>query len=99
MEYTPYFDTLRKTRLLRGMTDAELTLLMESLAPRVRRYDKGELLLMAGYETKDVGIIWKARSQPPSRCLTVRPSRWPAWGRAACLPMCWQAAAAKVRST
>ena len=30
---------------------------MESLAPRVRRYDKGELLLMAGYETKDVGII------------------------------------------
>lgn len=25
MEYTPYFDTLRKTRLLRGMTDAELT--------------------------------------------------------------------------
>ena len=27
MEYTPYFDTLRKTRLLRGMTDAELTLL------------------------------------------------------------------------
>lgn len=57
MEYTPYFDTLRKTRLLRGMTDAELTLLTESLAPRVRRYDKGELLLMAGYETKDVGII------------------------------------------
>lgn len=51
------FDTLRKTRLLRGMTDAELTLLTESLAPRVRRYDKGELLLMAGYETKDVGII------------------------------------------
>ena len=48
MEYTPYFDTLRKTRLLRGMTDAELTLLTESLAPRVRRYDKGELLLMAG---------------------------------------------------
>ena len=32
MEYTPYFDTLRKTRLLRGMTDAELTLLTESLA-------------------------------------------------------------------
>ena len=55
MEYTPYFDTLRKTRLLRGMTDAELTLLMESLAPRVRRYDKGELLLMADRETATVG--------------------------------------------
>ena len=57
MEYTPYFDTLRKTSLLRGMTDAELTALMESLSPHVRRYDKGELLLMAGYETKEVGII------------------------------------------
>ena len=43
------------------MTDAELTLLTESLAPRVRRYDKGELLLMAGYETKDVGIIFGRR--------------------------------------
>ena len=57
MEYTPYFDTLRKTNLLRGMTDAELTALMESMSPHVRRYDKGELLLMAGYETKEVGII------------------------------------------
>ena len=41
MEYTPYFDTLRKTRLLRGMTDAELTLLTESLAPRVRDERRG----------------------------------------------------------
>lgn len=57
MEYTPYFDTLRKTSLLHGMTDEELTALMESLSPRVRRYDKGELLLMAGYETKEVGLI------------------------------------------
>lgn len=57
MEYTPYFDILRKTSLLHGMTDAELTALMESLSPRVRRYDKGELLLMAGYETKEVGLI------------------------------------------
>lgn len=57
MDYTPYFATLRKTSLLRGMTDAELAALMVSLAPRVRRYDKGELLLMAGYETKEVGMI------------------------------------------
>lgn len=57
MDYTPYFATLRKTSLLHGMTDAELAALMASLAPRVRRYDKGELLLMAGYETKEVGMI------------------------------------------
>ena len=52
MDYTPYFATLRKTSLLRGMTDAELAALMASLTTRVRRYDKGELLLMAGYEIK-----------------------------------------------
>ena len=57
MDYTPYFATLRKTSLLRGMTDAELAALMASLTTRVRRYDKGELLLMAGYETKEVGMI------------------------------------------
>ena len=24
MDYTPYYETMRRTRLLRGMTDAEL---------------------------------------------------------------------------
>ena len=57
MDYTPYYETMRRTSLLRGMTDAELDTLMTCFAPRVRRYAKGELLLMAGYETKDVGII------------------------------------------
>ena len=92
MDYTPYFATLRKTSLLRGMTDAELAALMASLAPRVRRYDKGELLLMAGYETKEVGMM---RSPPPSRCRTARPLPWRAWARAVCLPTYWRAAAAK----
>ena len=57
MDYTPYYETMRCTSLLRGMSDDELTALMGCFAPRVRRYAKGELLLMAGYETKDVGII------------------------------------------
>ena len=48
MDYTPYYETMRRTRLLRGMTDAELDTLMTCFAPRVRRYAKGELLLMAG---------------------------------------------------
>ena len=52
MDYTPYYETMRRTGLLRGMTDAELDTLMACFAPRVRRYAKGELLLMAGYETK-----------------------------------------------
>ena len=57
MDYTPYYEIMRSTSLLRGLSDAELDTLMTCFAPRVRRYAKGELLLMAGYETKDVGII------------------------------------------
>ena len=44
MDYTPYYETMRRTSLLRGMTDAELDTLMACFAPRVRRYAKGELL-------------------------------------------------------
>ena len=57
MDYTPYYETMRRTSLLRGMTDAELDTLMACFAPRVRRYTKGELLLMAGYETHEVGLV------------------------------------------
>ena len=57
MDYTPYYETMRRTSLLRGMTDAELDTLMACFAPRVRRYAKGELLLMAGYETHEVGRV------------------------------------------
>ena len=42
MDYTPYYETMRRTSLLRGMTDAELDTLMACFAPRVRRYAKGE---------------------------------------------------------
>ena len=37
MDYTPYYETMRRTSLLRGMTDAELDTLMACFAPRVRR--------------------------------------------------------------
>ena len=37
MDYTPYYETMRRTRLLRGMTDAELDPLRTCLAPGVRR--------------------------------------------------------------
>ena len=57
MDYTPYYETMRRTSLLHGMTDTELDTLMACFAPRVRRYAKGELLLMAGYETHEVGLV------------------------------------------
>lgn len=57
MDYTPYYDVLRRTSLFRGMRDEDLQTLAACFAPRVRRYDRGELLLMAGYEMREVGIV------------------------------------------
>ena len=57
MDYAPYYDTLRRTPLFCGMTDADLDTLTHCFAPRVRRYARGELLLLAGYEMHELGII------------------------------------------
>ena len=83
MDYTPYYETMRRTSLLRGMSDDELTTLMGCFAPRVRRYSKGELLLMAGYETHDVGIVLEGTitaSKPLADGSTVVISRMGAGG-------------------
>ena len=98
MDYTPYYETMRRTSLLRGMTDAELDTLMACFAPRVRRYAKGELLLMAGYETHEVGLVLEGAitaSKPLADGSTVVMARM---GRAACSPTCWRAGAAAVPS-
>lgn len=57
MDYTPYYDVLRRTSLFRGMSDLDLDALTACFSPHVRRYDRGELLLMAGYETHEVGVV------------------------------------------
>ena len=57
MDYTPYYPLLQKTDLLRGFTDEELDALLQAFAPRLRRYGKGEMLLMAGFSTREVGLI------------------------------------------
>ena len=57
MDYTRYYEIMRRTSLLRGMADDELDTLMACMAPRARRYAKSELLLMAGYETHEVGLV------------------------------------------
>ena len=57
MDLRPYYDTLRRTSLLRGMRDDELDNMMQCFSPRVRRYQKGEFLLLAGYENHEVGIV------------------------------------------
>ena len=57
MNLRPYYPVLRGTSLLRGMRDDELDKMLDCFAPRVRRYQKGEFLMLAGYETKEVGIL------------------------------------------
>lgn len=54
---TQYYPILRSTSLLHGMTDAELDNLVQCFAPRVRQYQKGEILLLAGYVNREVGIL------------------------------------------
>lgn len=57
LDLKPYYETLRASTLLGGMSDADLDALLPGLAPRLRRYQKDECLLLAGYETGEVGII------------------------------------------
>ncbi|MDD4851493.1 MAG: Crp/Fnr family transcriptional regulator [Gemmiger sp.] len=56
-DLTPYYPLLRNTPLLHAMRDDELDRMMTCFAPRVRRYHKGEFLLLAGYENREVGIV------------------------------------------
>lgn len=57
MDYSPYYDVLRSTSLFQGMRDSDLQTLTDCFAPHVRRYERGELLLLAGYPTTEVGIV------------------------------------------
>lgn len=57
MDYTPYYDVLRRTSLFQNMPDSDLDTLTACFAPHVRRYERGELLLMAGYSTRELGIV------------------------------------------
>lgn len=43
------------------MSDADLDRLVSCFAPRVRQYKKGEILMLAGYENSDIGIVLDGR--------------------------------------
>ena len=57
MDLHPYYPLLVRTPLLRGMRPDELDTLLDCFAPRVRRYARDEILLLTGYETREVGIL------------------------------------------
>ena len=61
MELRPYYEVLRTTSLLRGLTDPELDALLPALSPRLRTHQKGEFLLLAGYTASEMGLILKGR--------------------------------------
>lgn len=57
MDLHPYYDVLRATPLLHGIRDDELDILFRCFNPRVRHYAREEILLLAGYETREIGIL------------------------------------------
>ncbi len=61
MELQRYYPLLRGTTLLRAMPDEVLATLLARLRPRVQRYAKGAVLLLAGYENRDLGIVLEGR--------------------------------------
>lgn len=98
MDLSPYYPLLRATSLLRHMRDDELDHLLHCFNPRVRRYQKGELLLLAGYETREVGILLEGQIIALKTHRTAAAWRSPRWKPAACLGMCFRAQAKKARS-
>lgn len=57
MDHRAYYEVLRTTSLMRGMTDTELDTVLTCFSPRTQRYRRGEILLMAGYQTAEIGIV------------------------------------------
>lgn len=52
-----YYPLLAATPLFAGVSPEGLARLMECFAPSVRRFEKGEVLLLAGFETREIGIL------------------------------------------
>ena len=73
MDYTPYYETMRRTSLLRGMTDAELDTLMACFAPAGAplRQRRAAADGRATRPTKSAWC-WKVLSPPASRWPTAR---------------------------
>lgn len=52
-----YYPLLARTPLFAGLSGPGLARLMECFSPAVRRFEKGEVLLLAGFENRDIGIL------------------------------------------
>lgn len=54
---------LAQTALLNGIPEAQIENLLPLLAAKTRCYEKDAFLLMAGYETADIGIVLKGTAK------------------------------------
>lgn len=52
-----YLPILLQTTLFAGFSRSELEAFLPTLSPAVQQYQKGETLLLAGYETTRIGIV------------------------------------------
>lgn len=52
-----YYPLLAATPLFRGISPAGLERLLGCFSPGVRRFEKGEMLLLAGFDTAEIGIL------------------------------------------
>ena len=52
-----YVSILLKSPLFAGFNGEGLQLLLDALHPVVRRFEKGEILVLAGYPVSDIGIL------------------------------------------
>ncbi len=50
-------DVLRRCSLFAGLSDAQIGALLREWQPARREYLRGETLLLAGYETRELGIV------------------------------------------
>lgn len=57
-----YYDLLRTTALFRGISPEGIEQLMRCFAPGLRSFEKSELLLLAGFETSEIGILLEGRA-------------------------------------
>ncbi|MGN0653230.1 MAG: Crp/Fnr family transcriptional regulator [Gemmiger sp.] len=76
MDLSPFYPLLRTTPLMRGLSDEDLDQLLPCLDPRVRKFSKGEILLLAGDPAHEAGIlldgqITAAKSTPDGSDVTV----------------------------
>lgn len=55
--FAPYYPVLQATSLFHGLADEELDQVLGCFAPSLRRFARGELVLLSGFESREVGIV------------------------------------------